>query len=187
MLQPKRSPLDCCKVGQCHCEGMGHLGLTMWAGKTQMGSHTIPAVPSTWACSVASYASSQQCECSAFCVLIPKGTFLPACHVAMTSASATARMVHQPRNIKDIILLQLRLLMFSKNRKAHLLLKHCPWCPEQPGAQKVLRGLITRAGNILYLGTVKSPAWLLFLLAVPGNKSQRQYISCQAAYLNKLP
>lgn len=146
-------------MGQCHCEGMGHLGLTLWAVQTQMGSHTIPAVPYTWACSVASYASSPQCECSAFCVLIPKGTLLPACHVAMTSASAPARMVHQPRK-KDIILLQLRLLMFSKNRKAHLLLKHCPWC----GTQKALRGLITRAGHILYLGTVKSPAWLLFCL-----------------------
>lgn len=98
LLQPKRSPLGCCKVGQCHCEEKEHLGLTMWAGQTQMGSHTIPAVPSTWACSVASHASSPQCECSAFCVLIPKGTFLPACHVAMTSALATARVVHQPRN-----------------------------------------------------------------------------------------
>lgn len=67
--KPKRSPLGRWEVGQCHHSGgVGHLGLSLWAGQAQMGSHALPAVLHTWACSVASYASSPQCE---LCLLCP--------------------------------------------------------------------------------------------------------------------
>lgn len=83
LVAAQEEPFRLVGGGTVSREGTGHLGLTLWAGQTQMGSHTIPAVPSTWACSVSSYASSPQCERSAFCVLTQKGTFLPAGHVAM--------------------------------------------------------------------------------------------------------